>query len=48
MGCDKSFYMQLYRHSANTISGIYFEKSESGQMFKAIGSVSLYRRSKNY
>lgn len=44
MSCDKSFYMQLYRHSANTISGIYFEKSETDETYKSTGSVSLYRR----
>ncbi len=48
MSCDKSFYMQLYRHSANTISGIYFEKSGTDQTYKNTGSVSLYRRGNDF
>lgn len=45
--CDKNFYMQLYRNSANSITGKYFEKSDATNEFMPIGNVSLYRRARD-
>lgn len=46
--CDESFYMQLYRHSGNSLSGIYYERDENGN-YKSFKdhNLSFYRRTKN-
>ena len=43
--CDQRFFMQLYRHSMNTISGSYFERNTIKGQYETKGSVSMYRRS---